>query len=91
MKKRHRKDLSAEEIEEIVAATKEPFRLHKDVAEQFRIPAQLVSGLAREAEKKPEKLQQKRNREHIEEQKRAAIEESVSLMLKANKPIVRAQ
>ena len=48
-KKRHRKDLTAEEIEAIVAATREPFRLHKDVAQQFRVTAHLVSALALEA------------------------------------------
>ena len=32
-KKRHRKDLSADEIEKILAATKEPYRLHRDVAQ----------------------------------------------------------
>ena len=56
-KKRHRKDLTAEVIEAIVAATREPFRLHKDVAQQFRVTAHLVSALALEAQRKPERLQ----------------------------------
>ena len=32
-KKRHRKDLTPEEIEAIVAAANVPFRLHKDIAQ----------------------------------------------------------
>ena len=32
LKKRHRKDLSIEEIEEILEAAKQPYRLHKDIA-----------------------------------------------------------
>ena len=31
-KKRHRKDLTADEIEEIIAASKEPYRIHADIA-----------------------------------------------------------
>ena len=31
-KKRHRKDLTPDEIEAIVAATKIPHRIHKDIA-----------------------------------------------------------
>lgn len=32
-KKRHRKDLSTEELEAIIEATKSPYRLQKDVAQ----------------------------------------------------------
>ena len=66
-KKRHRKDLSLEEVEAIVAATKQPYCHHKDVAQRFRIPAQLVSGLVEEAKNKPEKLQQYREKELLHE------------------------
>ena len=34
-KKRHRKDLTPEEIEAIVAAAKVPNKLHKDIAQEF--------------------------------------------------------
>ena len=49
IKKRHRKDLTIEEMEAIVAATHLPFRHHKDVAQQFRVPARLVSVLVQES------------------------------------------
>ena len=58
-KKRSRKDLSYEEIEQVIAATKQPYLLHKDIAQQFKIPAILVSRLVKESQEKPEKLQQK--------------------------------
>ena len=34
-KKRHRKDLSSEELEEIILATKQPFMLLKDIAQRY--------------------------------------------------------
>ena len=40
---------------------------------------------------KPEKLERKRNSDALQEQRRMVIEETVSEMLKSNKPIVRAQ
>ena len=48
-KKRQRKDLSVDEILKIVTATKHPFRLHKDIAQEFMITPRLVSTLAIEA------------------------------------------
>ena len=63
LKKRHVKDLSLDEIDLIVSATKEPYRLHKDIAQQFRVSALLVSGLAREAEKNPQKQKHRRDNE----------------------------
>ena len=59
-KKRNRKDLSPEEIEEIVKATKQPYRMQKDIAQQFRITAHLVSGLVLESKRQPEKLKKTR-------------------------------
>ena len=56
-KKRHKKDLSPEEISTIVATTKQPFRLYKDVAKQFRISQKLLCDLVYEAKKKPERIQ----------------------------------
>ena len=53
-KKRHKKDLTADEVDAIVEATKQPFRLQKDVAQQFRISIDLVSSLSRDAVKRPE-------------------------------------
>lgn len=53
-KKRHRKDLSSEEIRQIVEAAKQPFKSHKDVAQEFKLTGQLVHVLVKEAEKRPE-------------------------------------
>ena len=55
-KKRHRKDLTADEIEKILEATKQPFMMHRDVAQQFKISHRLVVDLVREAQKQPGKL-----------------------------------
>ena len=90
-KKRHRKDLTVDEVEALVAATKQPFRLHRDVAQQFRVSTNLVSCLVLEAERKPEKLSKKRDLERKAEEKRRAVEDVVSSMLIANTPIYSAQ
>ena len=42
LKKRHRKDLTADEIESIVLAVRQPFCSMKDVAMRFRLPVSLV-------------------------------------------------
>ena len=54
-KKRHRKELNAREIEEIVAAAKQPFQYHKDVAQRFKITKELVGRLVKESRQQPEK------------------------------------
>ena len=46
-KKRHRKDLSSTEVAELVRATNEPYRLHKDIAKEFQVPVSLVSRFAK--------------------------------------------
>ena len=48
-KKRHRKDLSSDEVAELLLATQKPYRLQKDIAKQFHVPAILVSRLVKEA------------------------------------------
>ena len=90
-KKRHRKDLTSEEVAKLVEATKEPYRTHKDVAKEFQVPVPLVHTLAKEAVKKPEKLAALRRREEDMEWKKLAVEEAATKMLAANVPIVRAQ
>ena len=56
MKKRYRKDLTADEIEKILEETKQPFCYHRVVADKFKITVQLVTTLVRESKKQPEKL-----------------------------------
>ena len=56
-KKRHRKDLTPDEIDEIIRVASEPFALHRDIAQRFHVPAQLVSGLVRDSKRRPEKLE----------------------------------
>ena len=90
-KKRHRKDLSCKEIEEIVAATKAPLRLHKDIAQQYRVPANLVGRLAKEARLQPEKIEKLQTEELLSVRKRQVIEDAVTGMLAVNKPIARIQ
>ena len=78
------------EIESIVAAAKQPFKLRRDISQQFRVSTQLVSLLIREAYKQPEKLRAKKHRDSENTTKRKAIERAVTNMLSANKQIVRA-
>ena len=68
LKKRHRKDLTSEEIEAIVIATRQPFCLR----------------LFREAEKKTESQMALRERTKLTNQKKVAIESSVNRLLKSN-------
>ena len=90
-KKRHRKDLSPEEIEAIVAASKVPIRLHKDIAQEFKIPKILVGQLVKESTVNPEKLDAYRTRLKLKKQKKEAIEEAATKLLTLNLPIVRVQ
>ena len=57
-KKRLRKDLSVEEIENIIAATKQPYKLHTDIAKEFRVSYHLVSGLYKESLKGSKKIEE---------------------------------
>ena len=82
LKKRRRKDLSIEEVEAIVAAAEEPFKHHKDISQQFRVSARLVSGLVQDSIKNPKKLNAYREKETLDERKRMAIEEETAKMLK---------
>ena len=82
--------MSVEDVEAIVAAAKQPFNHHKEVAKLYRVPARLVSGLVKEADKKPDKLNQYREKILLHEQKRQAIEAATASMLQTNRPIVRA-
>ena len=90
-KKRHRKDLTAEEIEQIVEATKVPFRLYKDIAKQFKVSIIQVNNLVKESKQQPEKLEAKRQRAKLDEERREAIEDVVTKMLSINRPIVAAK
>ena len=90
-KKRHRKDLSSTEVAELVRATKEPYRLHKDIAKEFQVPVSLVSRFAKESVREPEKLDQLRQREEDTVNKKLAIEEAATEMLEANVAITRTR
>ena len=58
-KKRHLKNLSEAEVDEIIAASKQPGWLMKDIAQKFRIEPQLVGKLCREAVRKPEERERR--------------------------------
>ena len=88
-KKRHRKDLTPEEIEAIVAAAKVPNKLHKDIAQEFKIPAILVGKLVKESTVNPEKLDGYRTRLKLKEEKKQAIEDVTTNLLTLNHCIVR--
>ena len=56
-KKRHRKDLSHEEITGIVQLSEQKYWAHKEIARKHRISAQLVFRLVHDSVKKPLKFQ----------------------------------
>jgi len=90
-KKRHLKDLSEQEVDDIVALTQQPGWLKKNVAQKYRVSDMLISRICREAEREPEKMLRRRGRRQLQEDKKDSIENVVGSMLQANVPIVRAQ
>ena len=80
-----------EEVEAIIKAAKEPYRLHKDIAQKFRVSSQLVGGLVRDSVKCPEKLAALHQRVKDDVVKKDAIEEAATRMLSINKPIVSCE
>ena len=80
-----------EELENIIEATKKPFRLHVEIAKEFRVSVSFVSSLYRESLRNPEKLKRQKEQEELDNQKKLAIEDAVNKLLDSNKPIVRAQ
>ena len=90
-KKRHRKDLTPEEIEAIVAAAKVPNKLHKDIGQEFKISAILVGQLVKESIDNPRKLDALRTRVQLKEKEKQAIEDATTNLLTVNHPIVRVQ
>ena len=69
-KKRHRKDLTPDEIEAIVAASKIPHRLHKDIAQEFKIPIYLVGRLVKESIEDPRKLDVYRSKLRLDQERK---------------------
>ena len=80
-----------EEIEMILATTKEPYQRYQDVAKRFHVSESLVSRLVQEQKKQPEKLAALLRRTEANEEKRDAIEDVVTEMLATNKAIVSAK
>ena len=88
VKKRRRKDLRANEIEKIVAATKIPYRFQKDVAREFNITDSLVSALVVDSERRPDKLRAKRRKDGLKIIQKDAIAEVTNSILETGQPIV---
>ena len=55
--------MSSEEIKRIVEASEQPFKTHRDVAQEFQITVRLVHVLVNEGKKQPEKLLDQESRE----------------------------
>jgi len=68
-----------------------PLSLHKDIAQQYRVPANLVGRLVKEARLQPEKIEKLQREELLSVRKRQVIEDAVTGMLAVNKPIARIQ
>ena len=90
-KKRHLKDLSEEEVDEIISMSKQPGWLQRDIAQKFCVPRKLVGILCKEAEVRPEKRAARRQQKQLLEEKLDAIEDITNDILKSGQPIVRAQ
>ena len=90
-KKRNRKDLSYDEIEQLLAAAREPYRLHKDIATQFKVSANLVGQLVKESRVKPEKIHRIQAEEILVARKKQVIEDAATALLAANKQFVCIQ
>ena len=67
LRKRQRRELSADEIADIVAATKKPYCQIKDVALQHRVTPSLVGRLVKDVEKNPQMIQQLRDQVEIQQ------------------------
>ena len=80
-KKRHLKNLSEDEVDKIIATSKKPGWLMKDIARKYRIASQLVGKLCREAVRKPEDRERRLERKQLNEDKRQAIGEVTQTVL----------
>ena len=84
---RRRPELSAEDELNIVESYTVKYMSQKRVAQRFRVTKSLVSNLVCEARKMPEKLEKKKDREELAQQKREAIMETVEAIQSAGKEI----
>ena len=89
-KHRRRCQLSSEEIEEIVAACDEGSLTQAEVAKKFKVKAALVHQLVKEAEKKPEKLRNLKQREKDDSHANRAVEQVAAGLLERSIPIDKA-
>ena len=65
--------------------------MHADIAQQYRVSSQLVSQLVRESVRQPAKLEAKRQRSKLEDDRYDAIEDVATELLAANTPITSAR
>ena len=63
-------------------------KLHKDIAQQFKISSQLVGRLVKEFARHPDFVESQRNKEMLDFRKKDAIEIATKSMLQINRPIV---
>lgn len=89
-KKRRLKELDDEEVDQIIADSKRPGWLKKDIAQKYRVTPDLVSKLCKEAAEQPEKITARRQLKQVLAEKKDAIADVTTTILKAGKPIVRA-
>ena len=80
-----------EEIEMILATTKEPYQRYQDVAKRFHVSESLVFRLVKEQKKQPEKLAALLCRTEANEEKCDAIKDVATEILASNKAIVSAK
>jgi hypothetical protein len=89
-KKRRLRELSDEEVAEIIADSQRPGWLKKDIAQKYRVTPDLVSKLCKEAAQQPEKMTARRQLKQVLAEKTEAIAEVTTNILKTGTPIVRA-
>lgn len=89
-KKRHRKELEAEEIEDIVHKYQVQHLTQVETAKQHRISPSLVSRLVEESKKQPEKLRETKLKEKNAQKAQESVTRVVSYMLERSIPIEKA-
>ena len=75
----------------IVAATRKPYHMYNDVAKQFRVTSKLVGKLVFESKHEPEKIEMLRRMKRGIDERKDAIQETVTDLLGANKPITSSK
>ena len=87
-KRRRRKDLSHAELMDIVYESKQKFSHDRDIARKHRISEILVSRVVNDALKRPEKIEQIRQKEEREDETHEAMHSVLEKLTRERKVIL---